>query len=465
MSKSKLLQRANTGIVAALMVGVFLSPINVNFTSIAMPSLQNYFSIDIAQLAWVGTAYFIPTVVFMPIFAALGERLGLRRTYVFGIFLLSTGSFLAAMASSFQWLLFSRIIQGIGWSGLYPLSLILIRKQFPSGQQGEVMGLWESAVGFAAIIGPVVGGILIRLFAWPSVYLTLGILAAIGGLVSLLSIPSEQNNTRPLPVNWRGMISFSFAVSTLLFGITLRSFVILAVSSVAFIVWFFIEKNSDNPFVSPGIFRNRAFITAAGAANLRMIIGIASVMSLPLFFEGVQNLTPSTVGLILPIYSLFLFLGARPGGRWADRAESRFPATAGFALMTLGLLLLAFVSAETTILFFALALVIRGIGAGVSQSPFARVATNSMSDEQGAIGAGLYGMVRYSGLVFGSALVGMFLEWRFSAYGSSGRDLAAVPAFRELFAVLTLLALVGVLLSWAMKEDHSLATQAIKVAV
>lgn len=465
MSKSKLVQRANSGIIAALMVGVFLSPINVNFTSIALPSLQNYFSINIAQLAWIGTAYFIPTVVFMPIFAALGERWGLRKTYVFGLFLLSIGSFLAAMASSFQWLLFSRILQGIGWSGLYPLSLILIRKQFPSGQRGEVMGLWESAVGFAAIIGPVVGGLLIKFFAWPSVYLTLGILAAMGGFLSLMSIPYKQNDTRLLPVNWRGMISFSLAVSTLLFGITLRSFVILAVSSLAFIIWFAIEKNSDDPFVSPAIFRNRAFITAAVAANLRMVIGIASVMSLPLFFEGVQNLDPGIVGLILPIYSLFLFLGARPGGRWADRAESRFPAIAGFALMTLGLLLLAFVNAETTILFFALALVIRGIGAGISQSPFARVATNSMSEKNGSIGAGLYGMMRYSGLVFGSALVGMFLESRFAAYGSSGRDLAAVPAFRELFALLTLLALVGIVLSWAMKEDSSLATQASKAAV
>jgi len=352
MGKSNLLQRANTGIIAALMVGVFLSPINVNFTSVALPSIQNYFSINFAQLAWVGTAYFIPTVVFMPIFAALGERWGLRKIYVSGIFLLSTGSFLAAMASNFQWLIFSRILQGIGWSGLYPLSLILIRKQFPSGQQGEVMGLWESAVGFAAIVGPVIGGALIRFFAWPSVYLTLGIFAAIGGFLSLISIPHDENGTRPLSVNWRGMISFSLAVSAFLFGITLRSSVILVVSIVAFIIWFAIEKNSDDPFVAPSIFRNRAFITAAGAANLRMVIGIASVMSLPLFFEGVQNLDPSIVGLILPIYSLFLFLGARPGGRWADKAESRFPAIAGFALMTLGLLLLIFVNAETTILFF-----------------------------------------------------------------------------------------------------------------
>ena len=51
--------------LAALMIGVFLSPLNVNFTSIALPTLRDYFSVNVEQVAWVGTAYFIPAVVLM----------------------------------------------------------------------------------------------------------------------------------------------------------------------------------------------------------------------------------------------------------------------------------------------------------------------------------------------------------------------------------------------------------------
>ncbi len=88
------------GVLFALMIGVFLSPINVNFTSVALPSLREYYSISVEQVSWVGTAYFIPTVALMPVLAAVGQRWGLRRMYVSGLLLLSLGAFSAAIFMS-----------------------------------------------------------------------------------------------------------------------------------------------------------------------------------------------------------------------------------------------------------------------------------------------------------------------------------------------------------------------------
>ena len=52
----------------------------------------------------------------------------------------------------------------------------------------------------------------------------------------------------------------------------------------------------------------------------RMLAAIAALISLPLFFEEVQGLTPATVGILMVIYSIFLFAASWPGGRWSDRA-------------------------------------------------------------------------------------------------------------------------------------------------
>lgn len=450
---SSLFTRDKLGLLAALMIGVFLSPINVNFTSVALPSMREYFAVNVEQVSWVGTAYFIPTVVLMPLLAALGKRWGLRRMYISGFVLLAVGSFSAAKAQDIGWLLASRVLQGIGWSGLYPLALILIREYFPVRQQGEVMGLWESAAGFAAVVGPIIGGVLVTNLGWTAVYYGLSILAGLGAVIGLMNIPEDNIAEEFSAFDWRGAIGLTFSILLCLLAVTQKSLWGFLLGLVALWGWGRAACRADAPFVHPGILKNKRFLAASGAANLRMVIGISCVMSLPLFLEGVQKLSPIAVGILLPTYSLFLFLGARPGGRWADRAGGRKPGFLGFILMSVGVGLLVFVNAETSMIFIGIAMAIRGAGAGVSQSPFAKVATTALGENKIELASGLYGMFRYSGLALGSALVGILLNNRLSYYGSNGKDLAAVPAFQELYIVLFVLGLVGLYLAWMIGND------------
>jgi MFS family permease len=438
------------------MIGVFLSPLNVNFTSVALPTLRDHFSVSVEQVAWVGTAYFIPTVVLMPLQASLGQRWGLRRMYAVGLSLLSIGGIMTALARSFVWLIVSRVIQGIGWSALYPLALVLIQTHFPPEKQGEMMGTWESAVGVAAIIGPVLGGVLVDFFGWPAIYYTIAMIAGTGALLTIISVPPRPAASEFATFDWPGAIGLTTSILLLLLGIAHKSPPVLVASLVAFGLWVWIARRTSAPFVDPGIFQKRQFVSASGAATLRMVIGVAALMSLPLFLEDVQTLNPITVGILLPIYSLFLFLGARPGGRWADRSGGRKPGVTGFILMTIGVVLLIFLDVRVSVLLIGVALALRGIGAGVSQAPFAKVATNASEPQQAAMVAGLYGMIRYSGLALGSALVGILLQARFAHYGSDGRGAAAIPAFRELYAVLALIGLVGLGLSWLMGTGQTL---------
>ena len=88
-------------IMAALMVGIMLSPLNVMFTSVALPTMRDYFEVDVEQATWIATAYFIPAVALMPLQSQLGRRWGQRRTYGLGLLVLSAGAFLAALAPSF----------------------------------------------------------------------------------------------------------------------------------------------------------------------------------------------------------------------------------------------------------------------------------------------------------------------------------------------------------------------------
>jgi MFS family permease len=433
----------NLGIMSALMIGVFLSPLNVTMTSVALPTLQTDFEINVEQVALIGTAYFLPMVVLQPLQANLGQRYGLRRIYAIGLGLLSLGAFMAASANSYGFLLVSRVVQGIGWSAVYPLALILIGAHFAADRQGEMMGTWESAVGLAAIIGPVLGGLLLVYLDWPSIYVVIGLVAAAGVLLTMLKLPHREKREAPKRFDWIGALGLTVAMLIFLLALIRASWGLIALSLLAFVLWGLHARRTHHPFMDPRLLLNRGVVGASSAAAMRMIIGVGVLMSLPLFLEDVQGLSPLIVGLLLPVYSIFLMLGARPGGVWADRAGGRLPGATGFVLMTLGVAALLLLDTQVALLLLAAAFAVRGIGAGISQAPFAKVAIESAPSDQSGMAAGLYGMVRYSGLALGSVLVGLVLQSRFVHYGTNGTGAAAVPAFHELFAVLVLVGFVG----------------------
>ena len=143
------------------------------------------------------------------------------------------------------------------------------------------------------------------------------------------------------------------------------------------------------------------------------------------------------------VYSIFLFLGSWPGGRWSDRKGAALPGIVGYAAMIAGVLMLLGLDYQFVMWLTALALAIRGLGAGLSQAPYAKAATEAVLPEDAQAAAGLYGAIRYSGLALGTALVGLFLQSRLSFYDAFAGGIAALPAYRELWILLAGVLTVG----------------------
>jgi MFS family permease len=224
-------------VMAALMVGIMLSPLNVMFTSIALPTMRDYFQVDVEQATWIGTAYFIPSVALMPFQSQLGQRWGFRRVYGIGLLILAFGAFWAAVAPSFSWLLAGRVIQGIGWSALYPLALILINSQYPAGRQGEMVGLWESSVGLTTIIAPLAGGLLVQFMGWRSLYVMIGVFAALGAVLTRVAVTATGETERKVRSDWVSILVLTLALLLTLLAITRGNAVVLIVSLAAWIGW------------------------------------------------------------------------------------------------------------------------------------------------------------------------------------------------------------------------------------
>jgi MFS family permease len=441
-------------IMAALMVGIMLSPLNVMFTTVALPTMRDYFGVNVEQATWIGTAYFIPAVALMPLQSQLGRRWGVRRIYGLGLFVLAGGAFLSGLAPTFQWLMVGRVIQGVGWSALYPLALILINRQFPAGRQGEMVGLWESSVGLTTIIAPLVAGALVEVLSWRSLYALMGLFALLGVLLTRFAIPARGVILRTIKSDWMSVLLLTLALIFSLLGVTRRNPILLVLSLFVWLSWIFFTQRLEKPSMPVSIFGNRVFVTASLAANIRMLVAIAALTALPLFFEDVQGLSPTLVGSLVVIYSLFLFLGSWPGGRWSDRSGAAVPGVVGYVAMIVGVLMLVGLDEQLLVWFVALALAIRGLGAGLSQAPYAKAATEAVPAEQTQAAAGLYGTIRYSGLALGTALVGIFLQTRLTHYDALLGGARALPAYRELWLLLVAILVVGLVATLIMARKQ-----------
>jgi DHA2 family multidrug resistance protein-like MFS transporter len=219
--------------------------------------------------------------------------------------------------------------------------------------------------------------------------------------------------------------------------------------------WIFFTRRLEKPSLPLGIFGNRVFVTASLAANIRMIVAIAALTALPLFFEDVQGLSPALVGSLVVIYSLFLFLGSWPGGRWSDRSGAAVPGAVGYVAMIVGVLLLLGLDEQLVVWLVALALAIRGLGAGLSQAPYAKAATEAVPTDQTQAAAGLYGTIRYSGLALGTALVGIFLQTRLTHYDALLGGARALPAYQELWLLLVAILVIGLGATLLMARERS----------
>jgi predicted MFS family arabinose efflux permease len=261
--------------------------------------------------------------------------------------------------------------------------------------------------------------------------------------------------------DWLSVLDLTAAISLTLLGVARQNIYLLAISVVAWITWVMLARREANSSIPPAMLGNRRFITASLAASIRMLVAVAALIALPLFFEDVQGLTPSAVGSVMVIYSIFLFLGSWPGGRWSDRVGAVVPGTVGYLAMIAGILLLLPMGLKLVLGLVALALAIRGLGAGLSQAPYTKAATGAVPAHQTQAAAGMYGTIRYSGLALGTALVGIFLQTRLSYHDAPGGGASALAAYQELWLLLAAILVAGLGMTLLMGRSRPVSAPAV----
>src|SRR5215468_5287261 len=175
--------------------------LDVMIVSVALPSLQRELGFSPAGLEWVVSAYALALAALIPTGGALGDHFGRKRTFISGLLLFTVASVGCALSVSGGMLIGFRVIQGIGGAVMSSLTLALIAEAYPPEARSGPIGLWAAVSGLAVAGGSVVGGLLLSVFTWSSIFwvnVPIGTLAITISVVGV--IESRESAPRPLDV-------------------------------------------------------------------------------------------------------------------------------------------------------------------------------------------------------------------------------------------------------------------------
>jgi len=421
-------------LVASLMACNGMMVLNASMVTTSLPSIRDSLELEIGLVAWLSTAYYLPYIVAMSLYGRLGDGLRRRRLLMVGILLFLLGSFVNLVPGGLGLLLLGRAVQGMGAAAVLPLSIALISDSFPKAERGRMMGTWTSIGPMSYVIGPLLAGLLIEASSWRVIFAPVMAVAVAAFAAVRRWVPAKQ---RYVPsdffagFDWKGAALLSVAMATLVSFVyseqitgveTLRDWRLLGASPILFGALLLWEKRHADPFIAPELFRQKTFNRASLCGALRMFVLSATFFVMPLYLADIRSMRPALIGAALPLSSVAQAMTTRLGGLWADRRHSREPVLAGLTGQLGVMVYFALLPADAPVGFVILGLLFCGLAAGLSLAPMHRTAMSEIDAGRTGMAAGVYSMLRFAGIAFGSAvngvLVGEALDAGFAPAGA-----------------------------------------------
>lgn len=426
-------------------LGVLMASINGSIMIISLPAIFRGINLNpldpgnINYLLWTLMGYMVCTAVLVVTFGRLGDMFGRTKMYNLGFAVFTLASIALAFTPGHGghaalYLIFMRIIQGVGGALLMSNSTAILTDAFPSHQRGLALGINSIAGIGGSFIGLLVGGLLAdvhwRLVFWVSV--PFGLIGTVWAYLML----HETAVKRLVKIDWVGNMTFAVGLVLLLTGINfgiqpygtalmgwlspkVLTYLILGV--VLLITFFITERRIKQPMFDLRLFRIRAF-TMGNLASLLSSIGRGGLQfMLIIWLQGIWlplhgysfERTPLWAGIfLLPLTAGFLIAGPL-SGYLSDRYGARPFATGGMILGAISFALLMLQPANFPYWAFGLIILLNGIGSGLFASPNSAAIMNSVPPTERGQASGMRattmnaGMVLSIGIFFSLIIVGL----------------------------------------------------------
>lgn len=403
-------------------LATFMVLLDGSVVIVALPTIQASLHAQLSDLQWTYDAYTLPFAALLLTAGTLGDRFGRKRIFLMGLVLFLIGSTICGFASSLSWLIFGRVVQGVGAATLAPGSLSLVVSSFSDPRaRAQAIGIWSGVSGVSLAAGPLVGGVIIQSANWPAIFLMnlpLGLAALLLGWPLLVDSRNPQARRIDVPGQMLVIGGLTCLIIALIqapsLGWTSPLILGLFVGTVILLMAFLlVEARVREPMLPLSLFANPVFSVANLAAALLGVITVGAMFFLAQYFQSVQGDTALVVGLRLLPITLGIFVISPFAGRITSQLGPRPPITLGALLVAGGFLFLLGLEPNSGygMLWWQLSLI--GIGIGFMFAPLTVAVTSATPLTRAGLGASMLNTFRVFGFTIGTAVLGTLVVVQF----------------------------------------------------
>jgi EmrB/QacA subfamily drug resistance transporter len=445
--------------LAAVSFGLFMIMLDNTVVNVALPSIQRDLGTDLSELQWIVTGYALTFAALMLIGGKVADAYGRRLVFVVGIAIFTTASLWCGLAESGDMLIAARVLQGVGAALMNPATLSIIAATFPPHQRGTAIGIWAGVSGLALAIGPLVGGLITEHLHWSWIFFVnvpVGILAIAASFLFIDESRDQKHERLDLPglaTSGIGLFALTYGLieaNTYGWGSTriLGAFVLAGVALLAFVL---LERYQRAPMLPLELFRSGTY-TGANLVVLLVALAMFGVFFfVSLYMQNILGYSAVQTGAAFLPMTILIILIAPIAGRTSDRIGSRGLMTAGMILIVVHLVYFSSLTESSSFWNLLPALLIGGVGMGLTMTPSAAAATRSVPVDKAGVGSAVLNSARQVGGTMGIAVMGAVVA---STVGTVRTPEAFMDGFRNALLVAAAIALVGAVIAYVLVRPH-----------
>ena len=399
-----------TAILLIATLATFLTPFMGTSLIIALPTIGNDLAVNAILLSWITTGFFLASAMFAVPFGRIADIYGMKKIFSYGIIILTISTFLAAIAPTAEFLVLTRVFQGVSSAMIFVTALAIITSVFPPKERGKAIGINMMASYTGLVLGPLLGGFLTQYLGWRSVFYFIVPLCLVVIILVFWKMKVEWAASKDEKLDYWGTLLYIFMLSLVLIGFSTITetfgivMVILGIIGFAgFVKW---ELRVEHPVLDIRLFfENRRFAFSNLATLITYIATFVVSFLLSLYLQYIKGLEPEVAGLFVVVQTFFMVIMSPFAGKLSDRFDPGKLASLGMAIITVGLLIFTFITKHTSLHVIILGLAVIGIGIGIFSAPNTHAIMGSVKKKYFGVASATLSTMRLLGQTFGMGLI------------------------------------------------------------
>jgi len=404
-----------SGVLAATCVSTLVVNANTSAVSILLPAISQDTGTSLETLQWAVTGYSLVGAAVIITSGSLGDVFGRKRVFLGGLLLFVISCVLIALANSGGLVIAGRLIQGAAGATILACGLSLLSVGTSGEAQLRAVSMWGAAAAVGAAAGPLLGGVLVDVTGWQGLFWIDAGVAALCMVLTVTTVAESRDPDRPRSIDYAGTVLVALTLMPLILGFsksgdwgwfspaTLLCFAVTVLAGYAFL---HVERRVSIPLLDLALLRNRvlvgstiAILIASGTIN-----GLMYLFSLYFQDPATLGFSPLQAGLATLPATVGLVAVTPLVPRLTERIGGRQTIAMGFAITTLGFVVVGFTEGSWRYVAFFLPLIAIAVGMGLSNGPSSSAATAAVPPAQVGEASGVSNMARYVGAAVATAL-------------------------------------------------------------